>query len=68
MKEPKKTRAGEKLVKEVGLNPKTKNMIKVFESKSGKYLKKGFKRIMLPDNLDLDAFSVEDALQYYKQK
>lgn len=68
LKEPKKTRAGEKLVKEVGLNPKTKNMIKVFESKSGKYLKKGFKRIMLPDNLDLDAFSVEDALQYYKQK
>ena len=68
LKEPKKTRAGEKLVKEVGLNPKTKNMIKVFESKSGKYLKKGLKRIMLPDNLDLDAFSVEDALQYYKQK
>lgn len=68
LKEPKKTRSGEKLIKEVGLNPKTKNMIKVFESKSGKYLKKGFKRIMIPDNTDIDAFTVEDALELYKQK
>jgi len=68
LKEPKKTRAGEKLLKEVGLNPKTKNMIKVFESKSGKYLKRGFKRIMLPDNVDLEKFTVEDALEFYKKK
>jgi len=68
LREPKKTRAGEKLLKEVGLNPKTKNMIKVFESKSGKYLKKGFKRIMLPDNTDVEKFSVEDALEFLKAK
>ncbi|MCA9364018.1 type I DNA topoisomerase [Candidatus Kaiserbacteria bacterium] len=65
--EPKKLRAGEKLVKEVGVNPKTKKMISVFESKSGRYLKRGFKRIWLPDNTDLDSFTVEDALALYKQ-
>ena len=68
LKEPKKMRAGEKLVKEVGLHPKTKNMIKVFESKSGKFLRRGFKRISLPDNVDLEKFTVEDALELYKQK
>ncbi len=62
LKEPKKTRSGEKLVKEVGLHPKTKKMIKVFESKSGKYMKRGFKRIMLPDTVDLAAFGIEEAV------
>ncbi len=67
LKEPKKLRAGEKLVKEVGLNPKTKKMIKVFESKSGRYLKRGFKRIWLPDGANLDTFSVADALALAKK-
>ena len=67
LKEPKKLRAGEKLVKEVGIHPKTKNMIKVFESKSGRYLKRGFKRIWLPDKTNIDKFTVEDALELYKQ-
>ncbi len=62
LKEPKKLRSGEKLLKEIGVHPKTKKMLKVFESKSGRYLKKGFKRIWLPDNTDVEKFSVEDAL------
>ncbi len=62
LKEPKKMRSGEKLAKEVGVNPKTKKMIKVFESKSGKYLKKGFKRIWLPDSVDLEKFGVDEAI------
>ena len=68
LKETKKLRAGEKLVKEVGINPKTKKMIKVFESKSGRYLKRGFKRIWLPDKTDLETFSVADALALTKQQ
>jgi DNA topoisomerase I len=68
LKEPKKTRAGEKVVKEVGLNPKTKSMIRVFESKSGKYLKRGFKRISLPDDIDLDSLTVDDAIALLKVK
>ncbi len=66
LKEPKKLRAGEKLAKEVGVHPKTKKMIRVFESKSGRYLKKGFKRIWLPDNADLEKFTIEDALTLLK--
>ena len=68
LKEPKKTRSGEKLVKELGINPKTKKMVSVFESKSGKYLKRGFKRISLPDKVDMDKFTVEDAIELLKQK
>ncbi len=68
LKEPKKMRAGEKLLKEVGLHPKTKKMIKVFESKSGRYLKRGFQRIWLPDTTNVDSFTVEDALVLLGQK
>ncbi len=68
LKEPKKLRKGENLVKEVGIHPKTKNMIKVFESKSGRYLKKGFKRLWLSDKTDIKKFSVEDALEIYKNQ
>lgn len=67
LKEPKRLRKGESLVKEVGIHPKTRKMINVFESKSGKYLKKGFKRINLPDDIDLDKFTIEDAVEYLKQ-
>ncbi|MEX0913233.1 MAG: type I DNA topoisomerase [Candidatus Paceibacterota bacterium] len=66
LKEPKGTRKGEKLVKEIGRHPKTKKMISIFESKSGQYLKKGFKRIMLPARTDVEKFTVEEALEMLK--
>lgn len=66
LKKPKGTRKGEKLVKELGVNPKTKKMISVFESKSGRYLKKGFKRIMLATDADLEKMTVEEALAMMK--
>jgi DNA topoisomerase-1 len=66
LKEPKKTRAGEKLLREVGLHPRTKKQIKVFESKSGRYFKRGFKRIPIPDNIDIEAMTVEEALELMK--
>ncbi|MBP9701296.1 MAG: DNA topoisomerase I, partial [Candidatus Pacebacteria bacterium] len=68
LKEPKKTRTGEKLIKEVGIHPKTKKMIKVFESKSGRYLTRGFTRIWLPDNTDIEKFSLDDALALLGKK
>lgn len=68
LKEPKKTRAGEKLIKEVGLHPKTKKMLKVFESKSGRYMKRGFARIWLPDAVDIDTFGIEDAVSLLSKK
>jgi len=64
--EPKQGRKGEKLVKELGINPKTKKMVNVFESKSGKYLRRGFKRISLPDDANLEKFTIDDALLLLK--
>ncbi len=60
--EAKQGRKGEKMIKELGVNPKTKKMINVFESKSGKYLKKGFRRISLPDEVDMEKFTLDDAI------
>lgn len=60
--EPKQGRKGEKIVKALGIHPKTRKQINVFESKSGRFLRKGFKRISLPDNTDLDKFSLAEAI------
>lgn len=65
--EPKQGRKGEKMVKEVGIHPTTRKMINVYESKSGRYMRKGFKRIMLPDGTDLKKFGVEEAVELLKQ-
>lgn len=64
--EPKQLRKGEKLVKELGVHPKTKKMVNVYESKSGKYLRRGFKRINLPDDIDMNTFTLDDAVALMK--
>jgi len=64
--EPKQGRKGETLIKELGLNPKTKKLVNVYESKSGRYLRKGFKRVMLPEKAKLEDFTVEDAIELLK--
>ncbi len=66
-KEPKQTRKGEKLIKELGINPVTKKMVNVFESKSGRYLKKGFKRISIPDEINTDDLTIEVAIELLKR-
>ena len=66
-KEPKKGRAGETLLREVGLNPKTKKPIKIFESKSGRYFKRGFKRISIAPDIDIEKMTVAEAIELQKQ-
>lgn len=66
-KEPKQTRKGEKLIAELGVNPATKKLVNVFESKSGRYLKKGFKRISIPDNIKTEDLTLEVAIELLKQ-
>jgi DNA topoisomerase-1 len=66
LKKPKGTRKGEKLVREIGPHPKTKKMISVYESKSGRYFKRGFKRIMLPPETDVEKMTVEEAVDLMK--
>ncbi len=65
--QPKQMRKGETLIAELGVNPATKKLINVFESKSGRYLKKGFKRISIPDNIKTDDLTLEVAIELLKQ-
>jgi len=67
LKEPKQLRKGETLVKQIGIHPKTRKLINVYESKSGRYMRKGFKRINLPDDLDIDKMTIADATEWLKQ-
>lgn len=53
LKEPKKGRPGVAIVREVGEHPKTKKKIYLYKSKSGFFLKKGFKHIFVaPEKAD----------------
>ena len=65
--QPKRGRRGVKVVKELGEHPRTKRQVKVYESKSGVHLKKGFKNIYLPDDANLDKFTLKDALELLKK-
>jgi DNA topoisomerase I len=64
--EEKKPPRGAKVAKKLGSHPKTKKEITIYESKSGYFLKRGLKRIYLPDNTDIEKFSLEDALTLLK--
>ncbi|MCA9355796.1 type I DNA topoisomerase, partial [Candidatus Kaiserbacteria bacterium] len=67
LKKPKQLRKGEKLLKELGVNPKTHKLINVMESKSGRYIKKGFKRISIPDNVKTEDITLELAIELLQQ-
>ncbi len=68
LKQPKGTRKGETLVREIGRHPKTKKMLAVYESKSGRYFKRGFKRIMIPPETDVEKMTVEEAVALMQVK
>ena len=65
--QPKQMRKGETLLKELGINPITKKMVNVFESKSGRYLRKGFKRISIPESIKTEDITIEVAVELLKQ-
>lgn len=67
LSEPKQLRKGEKLCKELGIHPTTRKLVNVYESKSGRYLKKGFKRILIPDNIKTKDITLELAVELLKQ-
>jgi DNA topoisomerase-1 len=68
LSEPKQLRKGEKLLKELGIHPKTRKLVNVYESKSGRYLKKGWKRISIPDDIKTEDISLELAVELLKQR
>jgi DNA topoisomerase-1 len=60
LNQPKPLPKGAKLVKEFGKHPKTGKDLRVLESKSGKFVQKGLRRVYLPDNAKVQDMSVEE--------
>ncbi len=65
LKEPKKTRPGVAVAREVGEHPRTKRKIILYKSKSGHFLKKGFKRISISDE-KAETLTVAEAAEILK--
>jgi DNA topoisomerase-1 len=61
LKEPKKTRAGTAIVREIGEHPRTKKKMYLYKSKAGFFLKKGFRRVNVPAG-EADALTVAQAI------
>lgn len=65
-KEPKKTRNGIEAVRVIGEHPRTKKPVTLYKSKRGFFLKKGFKHILLPKNMDPEKLTPEVAAEMMK--
>ncbi|MEK9184385.1 MAG: type I DNA topoisomerase [Patescibacteria group bacterium] len=63
---PKQPPKGVTLVKDIGKHPKTGKLLTLYKSKQGFFLKKGLRRIYLPESLDTDTFTPEEAAEYLK--
>jgi DNA topoisomerase-1 len=66
LKEPKKTRAGAAIAREIGEHPRTKKKMYLYKSKSGYFLKKGFRRIIVPSTYNPETLTVEEAISLLK--
>ncbi|MBP6946439.1 MAG: DNA topoisomerase I, partial [Candidatus Pacebacteria bacterium] len=66
LKEPKKGRPGIAIAREVGTHPRTKKKIYLYKSKSGFFLKKGFKHVRIPESMDPEKLTVPEALELLK--
>ncbi len=60
---PKPLPKGVTLFKELGKHPKTGKKIDLLESKKGLFLKKGLRRIFIPDHLDPKTLTIEDVVK-----
>lgn len=63
---PKAPPKGATIEKELGKHPKTGKALTLYKSKQGLFLKKGLRRIYLPDSVKADDFTVEEAAEYLK--
>jgi DNA topoisomerase I len=64
--EPKRPPKGVDLVKEIGKHPKTGKQLTLYKSKQGLFLKKGLRRIYLPESTKPDTLTAEEAAEYLK--
>jgi len=64
--EPKRPPKGVDIVREIGKHPKTGKSLVLYKSKAGLFLKKGLRRIYLPESQDADALTPLEAADYLK--
>lgn len=64
--EPKKRQKGVETVREIGKHPRTGKNLVLYKSKQGLFLKKGLRRIYLPDSVKSDSLSLVEAADYLK--
>ncbi|MDO8567046.1 MAG: topoisomerase C-terminal repeat-containing protein, partial [bacterium] len=62
--EPKKPPKGVEIVKEIGKHPRTGKNLVLYKSKQGLFLKKGLRRIYLPDSVSPDSLTPLEAAEY----
>jgi len=63
---PKQPPKGVEIVKEIGKHPRTGKNLVLYKSKQGLFLKKGLRRIYLPDSIKADAITPDEAAEYLK--
>ncbi len=63
---PKQPPRGVEIVKEIGKHPKTGKALVLYKSKQGFFLKKGLRRIYLPENVTADDITPLEAAEYLK--
>lgn len=63
---PKQPPRGATVAKEIGPHPKTGKQLVLYKSKQGLFLKKGLRRIYVPDTVSLDSITPEIAAEYLK--
>ncbi len=63
---PKQPPRGVEIVQEIGKHPKTGKTIVLYKSKQGLFLKKGLRRIYLPESVSPTSFTPAEAAEYLK--
>lgn len=63
---PKLPPKGVEIVKEIGKHPRTGKSLVLYKSKQGLFLKKGLRRIYLPDTVAPDTLTPAEAAEYLK--
>ncbi len=63
---PKRPPKGVEIVREIGKHPRTGKELTLYKSKQGLFLKKGLRRIYLPESASPDSLTPDEAAEYLK--
>jgi DNA topoisomerase I len=66
LSEPKRPPKGVEVVREIGKHPRTGKSITLYKSKQGLFLKKGLRRIYLPETVSAESLTPQEAGDYLK--